>query len=340
MPDPKSSGVKNPDDNDLAVSGALPQDPQDGTRIVDDGPRLVTVRDMLRASYKNAITPRQQRACTTGHRILDRVTGGMRPAMTWVVMAETSFGKSSWTISAVDENLRHGAPVLIVSVEDPPELYGNRLLARRGKITATHIRDGKLTRDEERMAAEVSRKAEPLPVYLDAIDRSVEWVLKQVPEIVHEYKIRMVVVDYLQELYSDGRYQDQRVMYKWIARRLRACFKRLRVAGVIVSQITTKDGARPTKNDVRECRDVVHGTEHVVIGYEPEKPMETKTAGIIEAGTKCFIVDKNKDGPKGVVRLNWDERTASFYDEPDPQYEGMKDLGDRMQTDSFEDLFD
>jgi replicative DNA helicase len=113
---------RSPDENELAQTGKLPEDPEDETAVVDDGPRLHTVRSMLRGAYQRATTPRQTRSCTTGNTKLDAITGGMRPAITWVLMADTSFGKTSWTIACADQNLKRGAHVLIVSCEDAPSM--------------------------------------------------------------------------------------------------------------------------------------------------------------------------------------------------------------------------
>lgn len=327
------------DDNDLAVEKTLPADPEEGTRVIVDGPRVITVRDLMRGSFKHATTPRQKRSCTTGSRRLDTVTGGMRPGITWVIMALTSWGKSSWVVSCADENLKRGARVLIVSTEDSPDIYGNRLLARRSGISAVHVRDGDLDETETRLAKEAVDRAETLPVYLDAIGKPAEWILTQIPKVIRAYGIDAVFIDYIQEIWSTSRHEDRRLQLAWIARELRATIKGLGITGAIMSQITPKQGEVPSKNDIRDSKDIVNGAEIVAVGHEPTKPMETKTAGTIEAGTKCFIIDKNKDGPKGVVPLVWDEKSACFRDEPDHAYDNMDDLGARLERErTWDDL--
>ncbi len=328
---------RSPDENELAQSEQLPDDPEDGTSVVDDGPRLHTVRALLRGAFQRATTPRQTRSCTTGNRKLDALTGGMRPAITWVLMADTSFGKTSWTIACADQNLKRGARVLIVSVEDAPSMYADRLLARRGNIDAKHVRDGCMTTEEHKAALDVVNRGERAPVYMDAIGKSAEWILRTLPVVIRDHGIDIVFVDYIQEIYAERRFESEQLMLKWVARELRAMFKRLRVSGTIVSQITPS-GERPRKENVRQCKDIVQGTEVIAIGYEPERDFETRSAGVIPAGTKCLILEKNKDGPKGVVPLNWDERVATFWDEPDSEYDNIDDLRDRVaQRDDTDD---
>lgn len=323
------------DENDKAIAGELPEDPEDGTKVVDDGPRLVSVRDMLDGSLQRATKPRQKRGGTTGHRVLDSITGGLRSGFTWVMAAETSFGKSSWAVSVADQNLRSGAHVLIISTEDAPSIYGDRLLARRAKINAKRLRDGCITEEEHARAVESVLRAEREPVYLDAIGKPVEWVLRHLPAMVKEYAIDVVIVDYLQEMRAEKRHQDRRLELASIARDLRASIKQLGACGILLSQITKKsDGGPPNKYSVRDSQDVTNGAEVVVVGYE----LATDTVirgNQWAAGTKVLKVDKNKNGPKGIVPMNWDAEAAAFFDEPDPVYDEIDNIHD-----AFSDVFE
>ena len=328
------------DENDKAVAGELPEDPEEGTRVIDDGPRLVNVHDLLNGSLQRALKPRQKRGGTTGNRRLDQITGGLRGGFTWVMAAETSFGKSSWAVSLADQNLKSGGHVLIISTEDAPGIYGDRLLARRGKINAKRLRDGEITQDERNRAVEVVQRAEKEPIYLNAIGKPVEWVLKHLPIMVREYAIDIVIVDYLQEMKAEKRYQDRRLELAAIAGDLRASIKSLGVCGILLSQITKKaDGGPPNKYSIRDSQDVANGAEVVVLGYEIATQFTDERGNEWKAGTKVLKVDKNKTGPKGTVPMTWDAEIAAFFDEPDPAYDAIDNLHDDF-NDVFKDDFD
>jgi replicative DNA helicase len=328
------------DENDKAVAGELPEDPEEGTRVIDDGPRLVNVHDILSASLTRAMKPRQKRGGTTGSRALDGITGGLRSGFTWVMAAETSFGKSSWAVAVADQNLRSGGRVLIISTEDQPSIYGDRLLARRAKINAKRLRDGCITAEEQASAVATVLRAERDPVYLDAIGKPVEWVLKHLPAMVREYEIDIVIVDYLQEMRSTQKHQDRRLELSFIAGSLRASIKGLGACGILLSQITKKqDGSPPNKYSARDSQDIVNGAEVVVVGYELTTSFTDAGGREWAAGTKVLKVDKNKNGPKGTVPMTWDSEIAAFYDEPDPTYDAIDNLHDDF-NDVFKDDFD
>ena len=317
------------DENDKAVAGELPGAPEDGTRVIHDGPRLLSVKSLLDDALHRTTQPRAKRSGTTGHAGLDRITGGFRPGFTWVMVAETNWGKSSWAISVADENLKRRQRVLIVSTEDAPSIYGDRLLCRRARVNATRLRDGCLTHDELSACMEVAKNGEPIPVYLDAIGKPAEWLFQHLPRTIKECVPDLVIVDYLQTIRKRGeRAADRRLSLDEIATKLRAIIKGAGISGVFCSQLTKKDGQRPDKYSTRDSQDVPNGAEVVVIGYTPDKDLETKTAGVIEKGSRVLMVDKNKDGPKGIVAVTWDEESACFTDQPDSSYDWVDDYSD------------
>ena len=322
------------DENDKAIAGELPEDPALGTVVVSDGPVLVTPRDMLTEAVARASKPRQRRAGTTGNADLDAITGGFRPGFVWVFGAETSWGKSSWLVSVADENLKAGARVLIVSTEDSPSIYADRLLARRARLNAKHLRDGCLSPEELSRAADVAMKGERIPVYLNAIGKSVEWILEHLPGIVAEYGIDIVAVDYLQEIRSSKRHQDRRLELAYIAGELRACIKRIGKTGVLFSQLTIAAGERPDKYSIRDSKDIANGAEVIALGFTAAEGIESKHT-TIGRGERCILVEKNKDGAKGVVPVTWDDESACFRDKPDTRYDYVDDLHESM-NDVFE----
>lgn len=317
------------DENDKAVAGELPDDPAMGTVVVSDGPSLITPRDMLLEAVTRATKPRERRAGTTGNAELDAITGGFRPGFVWVFGAETSWGKSSWLVSVADENLKSGARVLIVSSEDSPSIYADRLLARRARLSAKRLRDGNLTQDELARASEAAQRAERVPVYMNAIGKSVEWILQHLPAIVTEYGIDIVAVDYLQEIRSTKRHQDRRLELAYIAGELRACIKRLGRTGILFSQLTIAAGEKPDKYSIRDSKDIANGAEVIALGFTASTEVQSKHT-TIQQGERCILVEKNKDGAKGVVPVKWDNESACFRDTPDTRYDYIDDLHDSM----------
>jgi replicative DNA helicase len=322
-----------PDEADQHKAGKLDPNPKAGTKPVAlDVPRVYSVRELLQSSLTRATNKAEIESCSTGHFRLDAITGGIRRGFTWLFGADTSFGKSSWLVSVADVNLRKGKRVLIVSSEDLPDLYADRLMARRAEVSAAHLRDKKLDDEEEKKCKDVAAKGEPVPVYIDARRWPVEDLQPHLNRIIKEEKIDVVAFDYIQEFRSKRRHQDERVKYREIASVLRHTAKDARIAAILFSQLTmSADTKIPNRHNIRECRDIANASEVIIIGFEPDADIKPKKGDPIEAGTKCVLVDKCKNGPRGMkIPLDWNTTSASFNTVEDPKEHAKRATAEKL----------
>lgn len=338
--------MKTPDLNDKLIAGTLPADTKHGAVPLNDRakeadekapPRVYSVKELLDDAAHRATTKiEDDGSCTTGHWELDEITGGFVPGFVWVFGADTSWGKSSLFIAAADENIKRGKRVLIVSAEDPPSLYGDRLLARRAQISASRLRKRQLEPDELTRVREVKAKAEDVPVYIQAGNRSIEQLSKEITVLMRLEGIHMVVFDYLQEFRSGAKHQDERTRFKHTSAVMRDLIRSNNRCGAILSQLTIgSDTKIPNKHNIRESRDVSNAAEVIGIGFSPEaditKPPERDVNGrnlqpepIFKAGNKYILIDKNKNGANGrKVEMRWNEHSACFDTVKDPEQERL-----------------
>lgn len=320
------------DQADRLKAGTLKSDPNAETKAVTDPkPRVLTVQEILESSVVNAMRTDSKATCTTGHYKLDKITGGLRPGFTWLVGADTSWGKSSWLISVADENIRAKRRVLIVSSEDTEEIYGDRLMVRRARVDAIRYRDRKLTPDEMRRVTEVAARAESVPVFVDARRWNAEDLAPHLTNIIREEAIDIVAFDYVQEFRSKRRHQDERVKFREIASLLRHVAKSAKISGILFSQLTMDDKTKlPTRHNIRECRDIANAAEVILIGFEPETDVKDRDDHVIvEAGSKALYVDKVKNGPRGArLALPWDKTSACFDVLKDPEQEMIERMAE------------
>lgn len=318
--------MKAPDENDKLRAGRLDPNPEAGTKPVavpirkgEEPPRVLTVREILESAATRAKDSKAPDPCTTGHALLDDLTGGIAPGDGWVFGAASSWGKSSWLVSVADENIMNGKRVLIVSTEDSEAIYGNRLMARRSRVSAWRLKNRKLTPDDDEAIERVLREAERLPVFLDARGKSAEWTALAASQIAKNEEIDLVCYDYLQEFTSERPDENHRLTVKKIASTLRTPIARLNKASVLFSQLTfdeTIKRAHPDRNMIRDCRDVANAATVILLGYTPEKDVgdrEKSPETFVPAGRKAIWVDKVKEGAaKYAIPLEWNEDCACF----------------------------
>jgi replicative DNA helicase len=318
--------------NDKAIAGELPADPGQGAKTISaDVPRVLTVRELIQGARRRSMSATAGQGCPSGHYEIDRVTGGLKRGFVWVFGADTSWGKSSFLVMVADECIRKRKRVLIVSSEDSEQIYGDRLLLRRSRVSADRLRRKRLWDEDHKKIADVLGKAEDLPVFLDARGRNVEWICQQVKRLIREHEIDVVAYDYLQAFDNERHQQDRRNQVSYIARVLTDSTKTSDVAGIIFSQITVQEGKNhPDKHSIRESRDVSNAAEVVMLGFTPEKPVVRQGNEVARAGDRCVLVDKVKDGPRGgLFVLDWDAESACFNSAVDPEQERIdREFGD------------
>lgn len=319
------------DENDKLKAGLLPPTPDADAEVVAEGPRVVWADDGLRRAAQRAITEEAPRFISTGHRELDEMTGGFRPKEGWVMGAETNWGKSSWVIGVCDDALAKHRP-LIVTCEDPEEVWFDRLLARRAKVSATRLRQRRLDRDEMMRVDQVQRAAPPKPLVLEAFGKSAEWICHRTREMQDAHGVDLVFVDYLQEVTLDDRdkRKDRTREMSTVASMLRSTYKSLGLSFCLVTQLTLREeGERPTKLSVQDSKDIIKGAEICVMGWTPRTDVDAGGGRMVEAGTRLLLLNKAKQARKGFVEMNWDENSACFrapLNGCEEHYQGFEEL--------------
>lgn len=343
-------GESGPDENDRAQRLELPNDPRTGCipwneaarKVAEEEPRCFTVKEMLAVVHKRITSKEDPVMWTTGHWKVDLMTGGLRPQSGWVVGGASSWGKSSFIVALADENMRgwrNPTVPLIVSAEDSEETYGERLLARRARVNALRLRDNCLRPDEHQRVCAVLAKAEPKPHYLDARGVLFERLLRQISGMVKEHGIQIVILDYIQECRTKQKYESERVMFREIAKTFRHSMKRLGVASVILTQLTNPEpGKAPTKDHIRECKDIGHGAEVVALGWETAADVTGANGELYPAQSKFLMLDKTKSGRKGAVSLEWDSVSACFNRVLRPAYATEEDKWYEAEADKSQSM--
>jgi replicative DNA helicase len=335
----EDGGVSKAEDiNDLAKTGKLPADPRSEakpvnqaakTKVEDEG-RLVSVKQMLVGSLERALKPvADRKIITTGHYRMDRDTGGFQKGDVWAFGADTSWGKSANLLMLCDENIRRGFRILIVSFEDPERIYADRLMMRRSgfgvpanRVNSHRFKNGNLEPDERDRLVDVCNGGEDVPVYFNAVGKSVEATCKQLRKIVPQEGIDLVAFDYLQAADHDKPQKDRRLQLNYISRVMTDTIKTLNRCGIIYSQITPpEDNKIPGKYSLRDSKDVSNGAEVIAIGFEPAVDIKRGETTLAKAGEKVIRLAKNKPGPgkKDEYYLqNWDSDHGCFDVVQDP----------------------
>ncbi len=275
----------------------------------------------------------------SGFEKLDRITSGWQNGELIAIGARPAMGKTAFVLSmvkniAIDMNF----PVSIFSLEMNEVYLVNRLMSNVCEIHGEKLRSGLLAPYEWTKLENKRKEIEDAPLYIDASPNlTIEKLCQKAKENVEKNGVKLIFIDYLQLLYNNVKYTENRYLeLNYFTRRLKSLAKELNIPIIITSQLNRDiekrvgyDSLCPQLTDLRDsgtiCDDCdmvcfIHRPEYFHI-YQDEKGRDLH--GIAE-----FIIAKNRNGVIANVLLKFCGEYSRF--------ENLEENGNKCIKKNFE----
>ena len=251
----------------------------------------------------------------TGFTDLDLMTSGLQDGDLIVVAARPSMGKSTFVTNiaqyvAIEKQL----PVGIFSIEMPQEQVAMRMLSAESHLSFHNIRTGALHLDDWTPLTQGVTRLSPAPIYVNDSKGSMADVHRLANQLKNEMPdLALLIIDYLQLMRGSGRYNNGRVEeVSDISRRLKSLAKELDIPLIAVSQLSRDVEKRPDKrpilSDLRESGAIEQDADVVAFLYREDY----YDAVSDEQGIADLMIKKNRNGPTGTVRLEFNKAQMRF----------------------------
>jgi len=266
---------------------------------------------------------------TTGLIDLDNQLGGLQKSDLIILAGRPSMGKTALGACIALNAARSGHPTAFFSLEMSSDQIGNRLLSQHVKIPSDKLRLGAVNnQDWERIVRAAQDFNEPLYIE-DSAFLTIQSLRTKVRRMVRQYKIELVVIDYLQ-LLSLGKNTENRLQeLSAITRTLKAIAKEMQVPILALSQLSRaveqREDKKPQLADLRESGTIEQDSDVVMFIYREayylsrKKPAEgSKEMGPWQdkmaqfANQAEILIAKQRHGPIGTVRLHYEDRWTTF----------------------------
>ncbi len=263
---------------------------------------------------------------STGFASLDAKLLGMRPAEMIVLAARPSMGKTSLAMN-IAENVALGKrdpdhlahPVGIFSFEMSQEALVMRMLCSHAGVQSFNLARGLLSREAHGQLTQSASLLMQAPVYLDDTGGLDVMELRARARRMHKrFNVKLIVVDYLQLLHSRERSRDGRqIEVAYISNNLKSMAKELSIPVLVLSQLSRAPDQRdkygkPKLSDLRDSGAIEQDADVVCMLRRPCKyPDDEESADSLLA---VVDVAKQRNGPTGEVRLNFEEEFTRFRD--------------------------
>src|SRR5580693_2857938 len=264
---------------------------------------------------------------------LDRMTSGLQKDELIIIAARPSMGKPAFAINiAQNAAVNHNAIVAVFSLEMSKESLLRRMLASQAWVDQRKLQTGFLGREDH---AKLQNALGQLVESRMFIDDSAGISLAEMRAKARRLKqtaggLDLIVVDYLQLMSatvpSSGKknYENRTQEVSAISRGLKALAKELHVPVVALSQLSRgserRDDKRPMLSDLRESGSIEQDADVVAFIHRESYYNNNEEMSESDKAKSEIIVSKQRNGPTGVVYLNFISRFTRF-DNPDSGHE-------------------
>lgn len=310
-------------------------DPQALAELLESELRRIEAADFEGGAFSGVVT---------GYYDLDEMLRGFQPGEFIIIAARPSMGKTALALNLAEQmalgGLTAGAqstkrqPVGLFSLEMSKSAIVQRLLSARSGVSSQTLRGGHKIPDRD--LRELMLAAEDLkiaPVYIDDTpDLTVLNLRARARRMVQQYGVKCLMIDYLQLMSAPSAARESRqVEVSTISRGVKSLARELNIPVICLSQLNrgseNREGNRPRMSDLRESGSIEQDADVVILLHREEyyhvQDEDWKTENPDKIGVAELIIAKQRNGPTGIVKLHWDNKTTRFKNlEQGQQYQG------------------
>jgi len=259
----------------------------------------------------------------TGFSELDRLTDGLQRSDLIILACRPSVGKTSLSLNIMQNSaIRHNVPSLYFSLEMSKEQLILRILSSLGKVNSHKLKKGNLRDADWKKIMKCNKQLQSAPIYIDdSHGLSVSALKAKCRRYKQELGIELVMIDYLQLLFADGRFDNRQYEITAITRSLKELSKELDIPILVCSQLSRavekREIKRPQLSDLRDSGAIEQDADLVLMLHRPNMYSiigDDDFTEMQDDGTVELIVGKNRNGPTGILNLVFLKEYTLFHD--------------------------
>jgi len=244
---------------------------------------------------------------STGFTKLDEYTGGLHGGDLVIIAARPSMGKTALALNIAQHvSLKLKQTVAVFSLEMSQESLLTRMLCTAARVDSQRFRAGYLTQEERRKLNQALHELVESPLYIDDTPGlHLMDMHAKLRRLQSERKLGLVIVDYLQLMSGQGRFENRNQEVSALSRGMKLLAKELNVPMMVLSQLSraveTRQGDhRPQLSDLRESGSIEQDAD--VVGFIFREEVYHRDREDLR-GLAELIVAKQRNGPVGTVNL-------------------------------------
>ena len=246
---------------------------------------------------------------STGFDKLNSMTLGFRPRLLYIFGARPSRGKTALMLNmAVAASLTHR--VGIINTESANQEMGFRILSSHSNINSQRLASGMIQKhDFTRLTNSAGELSKRNMFFYDEPNASLSTVIAKCREMKRKDKCDIIFIDYLQNVYYNEK-STERENLGAISSKLKETARSLDIPIVALAQLRRdKEGGRPDMSCLLGSGKIEQDADVIGLIW-----WQLMNKGKEEAPdyNEWVLVDKNRDGIIGDMRVRFDRDTVKF----------------------------
>lgn len=250
---------------------------------------------------------------------LDRLTTGFQNGDLIILAARPSVGKTALALNiALHAAATSGGAIAIFSLEMPAEQLAIRMLSAKSMIAGQKLRTGQLSNDDwSKLDDAVGTLRKQLLFIDDTPGIKLHDMFAKCRTLANKYGLSLVIVDYIQLVQGQGRFESRQQEVSEISRQLKALARDLKVPVIALSQLSRsverREDKRPMLSDLRESGSIEQDADLVLFLYREEYYNRKEESEKPATEEVELSLAKHRNGPTGMIKLIFERDINAFY---------------------------
>ena len=260
------------------------------------------VVDTVEEIEKN-INQKEDLSLYTGFFDLDDLTDGLHDGELTIIGARPGAGKTTFSLQVAENIARKNKNICFVSLEMSENQLIQKILSLRTGINSRKIRNGDLSIELLEQIGLECAKISDLKFNILTKANTIQQIEINARRLKNQNKLDLLVIDYLQLLRNNGKFNSREQEVADISRTLKLLSLELEIPIIALCQLNRNaNKSEPTLADIRESGSIEQDADNVIFLYQENPDNNIVTVDL----------QKQRSGNIGKIQLKFIKEISQF----------------------------
>ncbi len=273
-----------------------------------------TMDDTLKKLNELSLNEGKITGITTGISSIDLKLSGLQNSQLILLAARPAMGKTALGLTMAWNAAKAGQSVAFFSLEMSTYQLNQRLISMASLVDLEKIINGRIDDEEWPLIIQAVKDIKDRDLYVDETSGiTLSELRSKCKRLQAENGLQLVVIDYLQLMTGEGRFDNRQQEIANISRGLKSLSKELNCPILSLAQLSREADKRadhkPILSDLRESGAIEQDADVVMLLYREDYYDEEDNPNLAKV-----ILAKHRNGPTGLMELFFHKTCTTFRD--------------------------